>query len=156
MCAGQPHLAQAPATKKPIGAECIVLENYTILMPKLHESYREISVGPETVKIRQDGIINMVNINRITKEMRQPEEYNNESENRSTVVASEHPKTEETHERRLDTTHCKGNVVKRIVRHIQFGDETNYVFHWFRYRGNNDTAEPPKHIPHQFVEAYWR
>lgn len=46
-------------------------------------------------------------------------------------------------------------AVDLIVRHVGEDDEVLYIMGWSGYKLPDSTAEPPHHIPEQFITRYW-
>lgn len=72
------------------------------------------------------------------------------------MVTSKQPQTGEALDRRPDHRHSEEYVVERFVRHGQLGLEAHYVVQRFEYIEGDDTVQPPRHILHHVIVAYWR
>ena len=123
------------------------------LLPRSTGPYLVKSTTEDTVTIEQDGLQNVVSIDRVSMAPSGPV---TRPRVRDVTADPEGPHT--------DTAEDDNNVaepdsveyaIDRIVTHRPDKDGMYYRVRWYGYGPEEDTWEPEHHIPANFVTRYW-
>lgn len=89
----------------------------------------------------QDGIENIVSINRVTRT--------------PSFEEKRHSVAEKTDNRASEENQISKYPVDRIVDYVDTPTGPHFCVQCHGYTPSEDTAEPPCYIPQPFIEGYW-
>lgn len=133
-------------------AEMLAWKPHNKLQSRTTGPFRVVSEQKDTIAIDEEGIPNRVSIDRITHApltATQLQQSVTSARPDLDVTGNDTPKAA-----RPTDTNKDEYVVDRIVRHIGKGDTLRYVVRWYGYGPQDDTIEPPQHIPQHFITRH--
>ena len=121
------------------------------LLPRATGPFEVKSASEDTVTVEQDGLLNTISIDRVTKVPSTTPAHTRSSE---ATEDSRRPLPDETDGGEQEPP-PEEYAVDRIVGHKYTSEGMLYQVRWFGYSAEEDTWEPEVHIPYNFIKRYW-
>lgn len=125
-------------------------------MPWRLEQYRILNAGPDYLKILQNGVKNIVSINRATLTSAEhigyeTTQYRSVRNHKRENLQSGKQQDEVNNAQKGDTY-----VVDMIIQHSDTPEKQSYFVHWYGYTSADDKMELEENLPQHFIDRYWK